>query len=179
MQENKMNTIGPDLESKIMYIKNFKDPENEKNISNLSTGYCGSSAKYFHDKTSNSTNAKETCISSESQLLTLNPSQIKISSNHLTLNFPQKISSAENLPCASQIDYEDEKYNKFPFRKDRHGVPIVKGGKRHKVTFADAKSVGNTLVERIKVESYKSNNVENSYSEDKPNRSTENCCMVF
>ncbi len=171
MQRNKMNTMGPDLGSRIVYDSNLKEVEAEKYNSNLSTVYYVSSLKNLPNKTQNSTNAKESYVSTENQFLTLNHSQKKFS----TINF----SSANNLASGTLIDYEDEKYNKFPYRKDRRGVPIIKGGKRHRVTFADEKLVSSILVERIKVESFKIENLENSYSEDKPNSSSQNCCVVF
>jgi hypothetical protein len=183
MQAKKMKTIGPDFgktNCKLIYVENFKDTENEKNTSDSLTVHCVSSGKYSQDKTANSTNLKESYLSNESQILTLNQSGQKNYKDNNTLKNPRHNSSAKDLRSSSPVNYDDEKYNKLAFRKDRRGVPIIKGGKRHKVSFADGKLVDKILVERVKVESFKSHNVGNTYSEDKPYENTnENCCIVI
>ncbi len=61
----------------------------------------------------------------------------------------------------------------LPKRIDRFGIPIIKGSKKHKVTFID-KIVKKNFVEVIKIESYKEYNKMEEVSNSKKN----NCCLI-
>lgn len=70
-------------------------------------------------------------------------------------------------------------------RKDRKGVPIVKGGRIHKVTFIDRLEEKRKLIEYQQIESYKKYNLnslahetDSSSNKDKSNSNT-SCCLIY
>lgn len=66
-------------------------------------------------------------------------------------------------------------------RRDRRGVPIVKGSKKHKVTFKDKAGLKEKFVEKVEIESYKSINVYNTYGEgdNKKGTNSGSCCILI
>ena len=62
----------------------------------------------------------------------------------------------------------------LPKRVDRFGSPIIKGDKKHKVTFID-KIVKKNFTEVIKIESFKEYNKMEEVSNTKKN----NCCLIL
>lgn len=68
-------------------------------------------------------------------------------------------------------------------RHDVRGVPIIKGSKKHKVTFIDKINGGksNKLVQRVEIQSYKELNACNTFGEGdlkKPAHSA-SCCIII
>jgi hypothetical protein len=66
-------------------------------------------------------------------------------------------------------------------RVDRKGVVIVKGGKKHRVTFIDKIGNRKSLIDMVDVESYKKFNIINTFSEAESRNSAGslNCCIIF
>jgi hypothetical protein len=64
-------------------------------------------------------------------------------------------------------------------RKDVNGTPIIKGSKRHKLTFLDQK--GMKFIFIVKVESYKEYNILNKHNEDFNSQPSNNisCCVMI
>ena len=61
-------------------------------------------------------------------------------------------------------------------RLDQRGVPIIKRGKKHKITFADKNK--KVLVERIDVESFKKYNVPNTFDDRNEKDKSTSCCLI-
>jgi hypothetical protein len=107
----------------------------------------------------------------------------------LTLNRDGKNNQTFQNSCSIDLNRstmvpnsnDSEKKRKKSGRMDRRGVPIVKGGKKHRVTFSDGKYVNQVLVERIKIESYKQFNISNKHEESKlaPSKPSGSCCLTF
>jgi len=64
-----------------------------------------------------------------------------------------------------------------PYRCDRKGVPIVKGTKKHKVTFCDVGDKPKPLIEICHVDCYKKFNVLNTHGENSDRSCS--CCILI
>lgn len=129
----------------------------------------------------------------------------KINSNKLNINSTDSNSEKLILNKKPNINVKERNYfktntmvidsdklnlqnSKFDFminkeqRKDRRGVPILKGSKNHKVTFIDKIGMRNIpFAEKIEIESYKAQNAFNSFREDGRHKSNSSvsCCFIF
>jgi hypothetical protein len=66
-------------------------------------------------------------------------------------------------------------------RRDRRGVPIMKGSKKHKISFSDSSGSKSNFVDVIRIESYKNVNALNTYNESNVSKSSDSvsCCSIF
>lgn len=67
-----------------------------------------------------------------------------------------------------------------PTRVDRRGYNILKGGKKHRVTFADQIKSKSSLLEIVNIQSYKKYNIDNTFdTTSKGSRASIACCSIF
>jgi hypothetical protein len=100
--------------------------------------------------------------------------------NILVINAIQK--EADNTVNIVVKGIENKQVLNNGVRVDRRGVPIVKKGRRHIVSFLDRVEQNKVLVDIKDVESYKQYNLENSYGERGKRVSCTAslaCCLLF
>ena len=98
---------------------------------------------------------------------------VNINSNKLVIN---KFEVSPNKSCRSKLS----KFSPMS-RKDVLGTPIVRGKKKHRVTFQDNLG-GSPLVNIAVIESFKAFNAMNTYNEKKTNEKDEvssDCCVIL
>ena len=111
---------------------------------------------------------------------------INNSNNKIKSNFPQIIvSNVKNkdeqiLNLNSNPQNKTQNLNDSPSkdnrRKDSNGELIIKGSKKHKLTFKDQN--GSKLLSIIHIESHKSLNLCNRHNEDIPSKNNKSCCLI-
>jgi hypothetical protein len=88
-----------------------------------------------------------------------------------------------NIKVSDEFRSEMEKDNPNKERKDRKGVPIIKGKKNYKVTFLDkVGTIREIFVDKIDIESFKAYNITSTYTDgekQKENSSPVTCCLVY
>lgn len=122
--------------------------------------------------------------------------RVKTVANNITAKAPKKNSSNTNLnskempngtPRRSHSkqrvsDQETEENSTNSIRKDAKGVPIVKGHKKHRVTFRDFISK-QSLIDFINIESFKKDNsIENSTISQEKTEDSDNTsctCLIY
>jgi hypothetical protein len=104
-----------------------------------------------------------------------------LSNNILVIKAIQK--EVENNPTVNiVVQGIENNMIKNNIRVDRKGVPIVKKGRKHIVSFLDRAEPNKRLVDIVNVDSYKQYNLENSYGERGKKVSCTAglvCCLIF
>jgi hypothetical protein len=107
-----------------------------------------------------------------------NDNGFRTSNNYVVIN--TNGNDGENIIPLVVKSEEHKKYNDM--RADRRGIPIVKRGRKHEVSFLDRVEPNKRLVEIFNVESYKQYNYENSYGEKGKKVSCNAslaCCLII
>jgi hypothetical protein len=88
--------------------------------------------------------------------------------------------SDKGLLLINNVAKEPEVVKVLPGQRvDRKGEPIVKGKKRHGVSFLDRVEPYKRIHDVANVESYKQYNLENSYNEKHKSSCTSSCCLLI
>lgn len=117
-----------------------------------------------------------------------NKETYNINNNILVINkFPEKsevyIGKSSNIVINDSpgSDENENSSTKYKFKRtDRRGIPIIKGSKKHRVTFSDNLKRKSSFVDKVEIESYKHYNVSNTFSEEKKSNSNSvSCCAIY
>jgi hypothetical protein len=139
------------------------------------------------DRNKNSTQNIYNIIFNNSNVNIQNHDPFNTANNFVVINTMAK--EPDNLQSPVNIVVKSIENNKViqknlinNIRIDRRGVPIVKGGRKHIVSFIDRAEPTKRLVETFNVDSYKQYNLENSYGEKGKKVSCSAslaCCLIF
>jgi len=168
-------------------ILNKKESDNKKPSkvisNNIVMGYTSDASKNTNFNNINKVKKRDSNAESLNNAILFSTRNDKDKSNitNITNNVVNnKIINSKQIPSSNVL-----KENRI--RKDFKGNPILKGGKKHRISFKDLIGKNNNLVETIEIESYKAFNAFNETiieDDDKKdikdqNDNTSCSCVIF